>query len=630
METVGEIVRKAESDWRTGNVQKSKYVKWSPLETLNKIDAYLNSKHVTGDYDSRGRKKPFFNIVVAQANIWQRATDLDTSRLKFRGDGSKSWLNAIIAKIFVRKWMRRARFNQFLNDWGRILSRYGSAVVEIVENDGGLHISVLGWFSLIIDARDFGPNPKIKILELTESQLRERVTTRGYWKDAVEALIAEGSEGTRHLIDGATTDTKSGFYRLYEVHATLSREQLKKARKQDTIPDDTYKFLPQVHVISMCGGKKDAAGKDEWKDFTLYAGVVKEGMHKITHLIEENDRSISIGAVENAMTAQWMTNESVMAEKNAIEIGSRLALQTADEAMIGQNVLDDFMSGDIFVHKVNMPLTKVDLSKPDIQSISGQREAWRGLAREINGVSEAMLGLAPKAGTPAAQTAMILRENYSLFELMVENKGNYVINDFMRDSILPYIKDKELAHSDEIGEELEANDIDRIDSVFLKDAAIKKANKQMFTEINRNLDRIAAGKPVQPIDMQGMMQGNMDQMQESLKMMGNTRYFKPSEITDLMWQEQLKDFGWDMEIDMTGEESDIQEAYGAMADSLALIMNPAYETNDDAKMLVRKMLSLKGAVSPIQFSARSSPVLPATVPTARPSLQPLTASPAVQ
>lgn len=628
MQSVGEIVRKAESDWRTGTVTKSKHVKFNPLETLNKIDAYLNSTHTTGQYDSRSRKKPFFNIVTAQANIWQRATDIDTNKIKFRGDNSKSWLNAIIAKIFVRKWMRKERFPQFLNDWGRVLSRYGSAVVEGIENSSGLHLSVLGWFTIIIDARQFGPNPKIKVLELTEAQLLERVTTMKYNKDAVDSLIKEGAENTRHIMEGAQTDTKPGYYRLYEVHMTLSREILKKARKQDTIDADKYEFFPQVHVISMIG-KKDTSGKDEWKDFTIYAGIEKEGVHKITHLIEEDDRSIAVGAVENAFTAQWMVNESVKAEKDAIEIGSRLAMQTADESLTGQNVLDDFMSGDIFVHRPNMPLAKVDLAKPDIQSISGQREAWRGLAREINGISEAMLGIAPKSGTPASQTIAILRENYSLFELMTENKGLAVI-DFFRDWILPYIKTKLLNNTDEIGEELENEDIERIDAVFLKDAAIKKANRQMFDEINKNLDRIAAGKSIEPIDMGGMMQANLDQMQESLKLMGNTRYFKPSEITNAMWAEQLKDFGWDMEIDVTGEESDIQEAYAAMTDALSLVMNPAYETNEDAKMIVRKMLALKGAVSPTQLSHRASPALPQTVPSARPSLQPLTASPATQ
>ncbi len=622
MISVGEIVRKAETDWRTGTVQKSKYVKFNPLDTLNKIDAYLNSTHTTGAYDSRGRKKPFFNIVTAQANIWQRATDIDTSKIKFRGDNSKAWLNAILAKIFVRRWMRKAKFPQVLNEWGRVLARYGSGIVEIVESDRNLSISVLSWFSTIIDAREFDPNPKIKVLELTEAQLRERVSTRGYNKDAVKALIEKGADATRHIMEGTQTDTKPGYYRLYEVHANLSREQLKVARgKQDDVKEpDKYAFLPQLHVLSMVGEKKSEG--TEWKDFTLYAGVLKKGVHRLTHLIKEDDRTISIGSVENQFMAQWMTNESVKAEKDAIEIASRLALQTADESLTGQNVLDDFMSGDIFVHRMNMPLTKVDLSKPDIQSIGMQREAWRGLGREINGISEAMLGIQPKAGTPAAQTAMMLRENYSLFELMTENKGLDVI-DWMREDILPFIQRTELAHSDEIGEALEDEDIARIDAAFLKSEAIKRTNSDVLKSISANLDRIQEGKGALPIDVGGMLQQHTSSIQDSLNMMGNTRYFKPSELTDAQWAKQLEGFGWDMEIDVTGEETDTAEAYGAMADSLALIMNPMYATNEDAKAVVRKMLALKGGISPLTMNARSS-----AAPTpARPQLQPLTALP---
>jgi hypothetical protein len=33
-------------------------------ENINKIDAYINSRHVSGKTDSMGREKPFFNIVI--------------------------------------------------------------------------------------------------------------------------------------------------------------------------------------------------------------------------------------------------------------------------------------------------------------------------------------------------------------------------------------------------------------------------------------------------------------------------------------------------------------------------------------------------------------------------------------
>ena len=41
-----EIVRKMEQDDISGNTTISKYVNFSLRETIEKIDAYLNSKHI--------------------------------------------------------------------------------------------------------------------------------------------------------------------------------------------------------------------------------------------------------------------------------------------------------------------------------------------------------------------------------------------------------------------------------------------------------------------------------------------------------------------------------------------------------------------------------------------------------
>src|SRR3990167_2939251 len=171
---IGSIVRKMESDWKVGNTQISDYVSFNMNETLNKIDAYLNSKMINGDKDSLGRKKPFFNIVTAASNIWYRATDIDRKNIKIKGTNIKNFLVAFIALVLLRNWMRENNFGIFLNKWGRVLSRYGSAVPKFVEKDGTLHHEIVSWNRIICDAISFDSNPQIEVLELTEAQLREK------------------------------------------------------------------------------------------------------------------------------------------------------------------------------------------------------------------------------------------------------------------------------------------------------------------------------------------------------------------------------------------------------------------------------------------------------------------------
>ena len=68
-DSIHEIVREAIQNYTQGTTKLGKYVEKSMYETVERIDAYLNSKFMDGDKDSLGRDKPFFNIVTAATNI---------------------------------------------------------------------------------------------------------------------------------------------------------------------------------------------------------------------------------------------------------------------------------------------------------------------------------------------------------------------------------------------------------------------------------------------------------------------------------------------------------------------------------------------------------------------------------
>ena len=188
-ETTGELTRTLETDYIRGETHISKYVTHSLYETISRIEAYLNSKHISRETDSQGRPKPFFNIVVAAANIWFRATDIDRKHIKLFSKFRKGWINSFFANIILQDWMKRENLGQFLNEWGRTMSRYNSAWVKFVKNSGGLHISVVPWNRMIVDSVDAEAAPEIELLELSESQLRRRIKTHGYDKDQVDRLI---------------------------------------------------------------------------------------------------------------------------------------------------------------------------------------------------------------------------------------------------------------------------------------------------------------------------------------------------------------------------------------------------------------------------------------------------------
>src|SRR3990167_8898426 len=132
-QSIHELIREAEENYKTGKTRLGDYVEWSMRDTVEKIIAYSNSKPTTGETDSLGRKKPFFNIVTAAVNIWYRATDIDRKDIVVLPNSSSTVVAAFLANVILQQWMKKARFGVFLNEWGRTLAQYGGAIVKFVE-----------------------------------------------------------------------------------------------------------------------------------------------------------------------------------------------------------------------------------------------------------------------------------------------------------------------------------------------------------------------------------------------------------------------------------------------------------------------------------------------------------------
>ena len=580
--SVGEIVRKMEQEYVYGTVNSSKYVDKSMYEDIAKIDAYVNSRHTSGLFDSLGREKPFFNISVSARNIWYRATDIDRKNIKVRATRAKHAIMAFLATQHLQEWMREASFGVFLNKWGLTLATYGSAVVKFVEKDGKLIPDVEDWNSLIVDPISFNDNPVVKMLELTPAQLRKR---KGYDREMVERLIE--AQSVRTQIDGQNKDNKSGYIKLYEIHGELPLSLLTGR------PEDDEEYVQQMHVVSFVASKE----KGNYDDYCLISAR-EDDPYMITHLIELDGQTLSIGAVQNLFEAQWMANHTAKAIKDQLDVASKLMFQSADESFVGQNALDAIESGDILTHKPNMPLTQVNNGSHDIGSLQAMQNSWKSLGNEINGISEAMLGINPPSGSAWRQTEALLTESYSLFELMTENKGLY-IEEMLRRFVIPHIKRRKLSSNKEIAATLEASDMTRIDSMYIRNQANAKTNRKI-------IDMAIKGEVVTPEMQAQMTQQAASQVTQGLESSGGQRFFAPDEVD---WVKEFKDFDWNsIEVDVTGESVD-RDAVTTLNTLLATIgRNPAILQDPNMRLIVNKILMRTGEVSPVELTSQTSPV----------------------
>lgn len=568
-----EIIKKVtqlENDYINGTVSYSKYVDESMYDDIQKIEAYSNSKHTSGDTDSLGRDKPFFNIVTSATNIWYRATDIDRSNIKVRAKKAKHFIASYLANIVLQDWMRKENFGIFLNDWGYALAKYGSSVTKWVEKDGQLHRKVLDWNKIICDPVDFYANPVIEVLDLTPAQLK---ANKGYNKEVVKQLC--DTSATRENLDGQNKDNRAGYIKVYEVHGEFPLSYLTEKESDE----DTY--VQQVHIFSLLTNED---GDDE--TFMLYSGKEKKNPYMLSHLLKEEGKTLSKGAVKTLFEAQWMVNHTQKAIKDQLDLASKLLFQTSDGNFVGQNALQSIQTGQILIHQPNQPLVQLNNSSHDIAGLQSQQQQWEVVGNSQAGISEAMQGVTPKSGTAWRQTEAILQESHSLFELMTENKG-LAIEEMMREYILPFIKTK-LDTSEEITAILDAHDIQKLDSIYIK----AESNKILKEEVKQSLLRGEL-----PVSMDTT--ATEEQIQSQLNELGNQRFFKPSEIETKTWKDIFKDFEWEVEVDVTGEGSSANEHMDTLVTLYGNLLQSG--NSESASKVMNKILEITGAFSPVEL-----------------------------
>jgi hypothetical protein len=593
---IGDIVKDQERRYTHDTTHISKYVDFNMYDTISTIDAYLNSKFTSGQKDELGREKPFFNICRAAANTWYRATDIDRNDIRIRATSTDTYMSAFIATILLQDWMRKNEFGKYLNEWGLKLARYGSAVTEVFEIDDDLFIRTLPWNMTIIDPVAFDDGPTIKIIEATEDKLRNNDL---YNQNSVEKIIF--AKEARETQNGQKKDANNAnYYRLYEVHGTFSLAQFKQAKGEEPADGDEKIFFPQMHVLSYV-----ASDNDNDDCVYLFSGKKENRTHFLHHLLEEEGRSLGIGAVESLFDTQWMVNKSKKMIADQLELASKLLFQTDDINFVGMNALSAMNTGDIMYHETGKPLAPVQNNSHDTGSIENYSEIWKRNGNEIVGISEAMLGATPKSGTAWRQTEAILTQSYNLFETMIENKG-FAITEILREAVIPFLK-KKLDSPKEIAAKLKSHDIATIDSRFIKNTKNSLVNKEIKSQM------IAGNLPTQ--EEQDMLAQDVEtKLQEHMSGFGDQRFIKPSEIPEKTWNEVLDDLEWDIEIDISGEARNVQEEMATLSTALKVIMTPGYAQNKEAQMIVSKILNLATGISPVEISQTQSQPQPSSQP----------------
>ena len=428
--------------WERGSVQITEGLTFNAHQTIKKVIYYSESKYESGQKDRRGKLKPFFNIVNFRVNVATRATDLDTKDIQIVADEPQFMPMSFLLQKEVYNWMKDVNFAKTLNEMGQTRAKFGGVLVKkCLEQEEGeeeeLELEVVDWRNVIVDPS----NPDDMVIE---NELAEK---EGVW------------EGVREAIDVVRKSAEKKL-EVFEVTAELPGSYAPEG-------GDDYTYRIQKFFLY----NKTKSGKA----VILYHEFLDEFPYKYLAWEKINGR-LGRGIVEDGFEAQQWTNDAVIKEKEAMELGSKVIFKSTDPS-IQNNILSEVENGQIIKIAPNTDLAIANTITNNLPEFRALIQSWDSQLEKTTSTFNAVTGETMPSGTAYRTTAILNQEATSMFDYRREEMGIFLVEIFT-DWIIPYLLKKfNKAHI--LNAEFTAEELVAIDESYSNYRANEEAMKTM-------------------------------------------------------------------------------------------------------------------------------------------------------
>lgn len=535
--------------WERGTIQVVPGLDYNPYETLRRIAFYSDSKYVLGQKDDRGRTKPFYNIVNYRVNIATRATDIDTKDINIIADAPQFAPLSFILQKEVYNWMKEVDFAKTLNEMGFTRAKYGGVLVKkCVEQEEGeqeeLEIDVVDWRNVVVDPT----NPDEMVIEkhfMSDSDLADKMDVWDY--------VPESIDQARKNADGKLE--------ILEITANLP---------ESYSPDGGDPYTFKIQKFYICKMKKN-------KGMVLYHEYLDEFPYKYLAWETVNGR-LGRGIVEDGFEAQMWTNDAVVKEKEAMELGSKVVFTTTDPN-IQNNILSEVENGQIIQRTAGTEFSIANTITNALPEFRNLVQAWDSQLEHATGTYNAITGETMPSGTAYRSVAIQNQEATSNFDYRREEMGIFLVELFT-DWIIPYLI-KKLNKAHILSAEFSTEELNAIDDSY----ATFKTNEQV-------MELILSGKPIYQSDYAELVNVN----KELIKRSKNTRFL---DIPKNLYK------GWEPKVTIltTGEQKNKAVILDSLNNILITVAKaPQILTDPTLSKVFGKILEVSGSgISPISL-----------------------------
>lgn len=461
MNTIHSFVRKAIDRYEKDRPEIVDGLDFNMFDTLKETEYMANNRYTLGEKDENNNYKPFYNITTRLLNNQKSAEDIDRKDMLISTDNPNYSGRAFLLNKYNQTWMRKAQIARVLNDFTETRGKYGGVLLKKTEGDGELFLDVVDWHNVVVDQIDINSGVIIENKYYTPSELIKEGQMRGWDMEAVKDAIRLYTEEDQDdmLKSGQTSKSKetlSGYILVREVYGVLEETYLNDE-------GDEFNYKMQLHVLA---GSEITGEENEDKGVTLFADEITESPFKYLPYRKRSVKGteLGIGIIEEARHAQIWTNYGVMAEKNALDYGSKVVMQSASKKYKGKNILTDFKNGAILEHEEGKPFSGVDLTPSGMQHLANFMVQWEDQITKALNVSDISTGQDTPSNMPYRLGAILDQNAQSVYNQRREEAGDFW-NEIYKDWVIPYLI-KEIKRQDTIVAELTPDEMLQIDEDY--------------------------------------------------------------------------------------------------------------------------------------------------------------------
>ncbi len=481
---------------------------FNQYETINQITLYSFSKFKSGDIDSQGNKKYFFNIVNPACRNASKQIDIDTKDIRIIDVSGENRLKSLICNDYMKNWMRTEGTGLLLNRLSDSLPRYGSVIWKW-ENDKIKHVKI---DNAIFDTAvnnvennfDIRSSYFIEKIYLQTYELEKKIED-GWNKEAIDEVL----ENFRKIKESGKV---SGEILICELHIELPNRLFEKNA-------EGYSFY-RIYIATNDPKREVSLGRER----ILFYNKEKKMPYKKVDYITIEGRALGLGEVESQFDTQIRMNVMKNEQASSMLLGAKTVFITGDDT-VERNITQQTLNGDIL--KIKSSLTPVNTDTRNLSAYAKEENSWMSQSRQLSNAFESITGEQMATNTPWKSYNKMNQEGAKFFAGVKENMGLF-IRECFKEWLLPKFERHIKANSGKMFEIINPDLITLVQNKIVEDSVREFMTNKVFET------------------------GFFPTLQE-IEDFKNTVKAKNGRSVRIKIEESIMDFDKDIDIDVTGE-----------------------------------------------------------------------------